>query len=75
MATIINNPGSGSNGENNGGGAGMIIGIIVAIVIVALFVIYGLPAMRGTSNDATPNSTEINVPDSVDVNVDDNTGN
>lgn len=62
MATVINNPG---NGESNGGGAGLIIGIVILVVVVALFFIYGLPAMR--NNDS---GTTVNVPDQIDVNVD-----
>ncbi len=59
MATIVNNPG-GSNGESTG--VGMVIGIILAIIVVALFVIYGVPAMRGGTAPTTPTgSTNINV--------------
>ena len=44
MTTVINSPGSGE-----GSGTGIIIGVIVAIVLIALFIFYGLPAMRGGS--------------------------
>ncbi len=62
MATIVNNPGT----SREGSGAGLVVGLIVAIVLVALLVIYGLPFLRGTANNA---GTTINVPDKVDVNV------
>jgi hypothetical protein len=49
MATVINNP-----GESESSGVGLIIGVIVAIILIALFFIYALPAMRG-SNQAPAN--------------------
>ena len=64
MATIINNPDSGDKG---GGGLGMIIGAIVLVLVIVLFFVYGLPAMRN-SGDST--GTDVNVPDQIDVNVD-----
>lgn len=62
MATIINNPGESSGGTDSA--AGMIIGIVIAIILIALFVIYGLPALRQNSTD--PNA---NQPDTTNVNV------
>jgi hypothetical protein len=54
MATVINNPSEGS-------GAGAIIGIVIAIILIALLFIYGLPALRG-GNAGTPGpSANINV--------------
>jgi hypothetical protein len=62
MATIINNPPE----NTDSGGAGLIIGIVMAIIIVFLFVAYALPALRKNNNNS---GTTINVPDKVDVNV------
>ena len=62
MATIINNPDSGSG---NGGGMGMIIGAIILVIVLIIFFVYGLPAIRGTNNKGTT----VNVPDKIDVNV------
>lgn len=65
MATIINNPGN--EARTDGGAdsaAGMVIGIIIAIVLIALFVIYGLPALRqgGAANTTDqPDSTNVNI--------------
>jgi hypothetical protein len=56
MSTVINNP----SGEGTGSGVGAILGVIIAIVLIALFFIYGLPALRG-GNDGGG---------SLDVNVD-----
>jgi len=42
MSTIVNNP---SNGE--GMGVGVILGIILALIIIGLFIVYGIPALRG----------------------------
>lgn len=56
MTTTINNTGEG------GGGAGMILGIVIAVIIIALLFIYGLPALRGTTATPTTSSdTNINV--------------
>lgn len=58
MPTVINNP------ETSGGdsGLGVIIGVIIAIILIALFFVYGLPAIRGTNPPADDNNgTNINV--------------
>lgn len=59
MTTVINSPGS-----NEGSGAGLIIGVIIALVIIALFFVYGLPALRGNggSNDRGTN-INVQIPD------------
>lgn len=54
MATVINNPG------DNSSGAGIIIGLVVAVVIVALIFIYGIPALRASNRAAAP-SANVNV--------------
>lgn len=54
MATVINNPG------DNSGGAGMIVGLVVAVIIIALIFIYGIPALRGTGTTAAP-AASVNV--------------
>lgn len=52
MATIVNNPGP---SNTDGSGVGMVIGIILAIIVIALFIIYGVPAMRGgNTGPSTP---------------------
>lgn len=65
MATIINNPDSGSD---KGSGVGMIVGAIVLVLVLTLFFIYGLPVIRNSSTKS--NGSTINVPDKIDVNVD-----
>lgn len=57
MTTVVNNPGGGSG---DSGGAGIVLGVLLAIVLIGLFFVYGLPAMRG--NQAPQNG-------SIDVNV------
>ena len=61
MATVINNPDS---GDHSGGGAGMIIGAVILVLVLIIFFVYGLPAIRGTNKGTT-----VNVPDKIDVNV------
>lgn len=58
MATVINNP-----GEGESSGVGVIIGVLIAIVLIALFFIYGLPAIRGSSvNDGGSLDVDVNLP-------------
>ena len=61
MATIINNPDSGSGSS---GGIGLIIGVVAVIAVIALFFLYGLPALRNSGNGTT-----VNVPDRIQVDV------
>jgi len=58
METVINNPGGGS-GESSG--MGMIVGVILAIVIIVLFFMYGLPAIRSNQAADDNGSVDINV--------------
>jgi len=55
MTTVVNNP----SGNGEGSGVGIIVGVLVVIVILALFFIYGLPAIRG--NQAPANNPDINL--------------
>lgn len=67
MATVVNNPPANTDGGN--GGNGFLLGVIVLIVFVILFVFYGLPMLGNTANNAGVQTPQVNVPDSVDVNV------
>lgn len=56
MATIINNP----SGE--GSGIGIILGVILALAVIGIFFVYGLPAMRGNPAPAdSSNGASINI--------------
>lgn len=58
MATVINNPPS-----DGGSGAGVIVGLVVAVIIIAVVFIYGLPALRnGTTNQAPSANIDVNLP-------------
>lgn len=86
MATIINNPDSSDTGNNSG--TNILIAVVLLIVFFLVMIFYGLPYLRGGSRSETPteniqnnvneetpaNETEINIPDQIDVNVDDETG-
>jgi hypothetical protein len=74
MATVINNPPSGDSDS----GMGSMIGIIALIIVIVLLIFYGLPMLRGGAGTPAPTTTnqpegrsEVNleVPDSLDVNV------
>ncbi len=73
MTTVINNP-SGSPEDSSGGGnvVVLIMGVLIAVVLVFLFVVYGLPSMRGTMNTTEGGvtvPTTVQVPDKIDVNI------
>ncbi|HEX3095561.1 MAG TPA: hypothetical protein VHQ20_00390 [Patescibacteria group bacterium] len=60
MATIINNP-----DRDSSSGMGWIVGIIVLVIVLALFFVYGLPAMRGTTKSSTSGTSasgQVSVP-------------
>lgn len=61
MTTIVNTPPSPPARSDDG--MGFIIGFIVLAVIVGIFFIYGLPAIRNIR------SPQINIPDKIDVNI------
>ena len=63
MATVINNP------SDNGSGAGTVIGILIAIILIAVLFIYGLPALRGSSPTTSTANTTPGASASVDVNL------
>jgi hypothetical protein len=55
MTTVINNP-----GEGEASGVSWIIGVVVVIILGALFFMYAVPAMRGGAADDN-DSANINV--------------
>ena len=57
MATIINTP---TNRDSADSSLGMILGVIIAIALVVLFFVYGLPALRQGSGNQ-PGGANINV--------------
>ncbi len=75
MATIINNPPSSQSPAPSDGGSGMmgiLVGVVLVVVVIFLFVAYGLPAMRGTQNtnsDDAGTTVNIPVPEKIDVNI------
>lgn len=62
MTTVINNP---SGGESTSDSAfGIIIGSVIAVILIVLFLVYGLPYLRSNSNTVNtqqPDSTYVNV--------------
>ncbi|CAN5144787.1 hypothetical protein BH09PAT1_BH09PAT1_7840 [soil metagenome] len=58
MATVIH-----EHTTDRGNSSGTIVGIILLVVLVLLFFVYGLPMLRSYG---TP---QVNVPGKVDVNV------
>jgi hypothetical protein len=67
MATVINSPRT-----DDASGVGVIVGIIIALAIIVLAALYFVPAIRGgNAGTGTEDSggTQINVPDQVDLNL------
>ena len=60
MATIVNNPAPVADSNS---GMGMVVGLIALFVFAYLFIMYGLPAIKQIG------SPQINIPDKIDVNV------
>lgn len=65
MATIINNPSDTRPVvTSDDSGVGMIVGLVVALVLIVLFVMYVLPGFQGASTSApvdTAPATNINL--------------
>lgn len=68
MVDIINTP-----ARSESGGVGVLLAGIVFVIFALLFIFYGLPAMRGTmqssTTDTSDNNGRIEIPDEIDVNV------
>lgn len=60
MATIINNP---SGGDSSHSGVGLIIGIVLALVVIVLFFIYGLPALRNLGGGGGGTNINVTLPE------------
>lgn len=58
MTTVVNTPGSSNSSDSS---VGMVLGLIVLLVVLGLFFVYALPAIRGSA-PAQPNGA-------IDVNV------
>lgn len=77
MATIINNPPANQSpapADEGGNAMMLIVGVLIIAVVIFLFVVYGLPMMRGANNvnnDSTQPTTNINVPDKINVTLPD----
>lgn len=65
MTTIVNNPAQSSES----GGYGLFLGIAAILVLVVLFLFYGVPALRRVGPAQITVPTEIKVPENVNVNV------
>ncbi len=69
MATVINNPSHApaAPSSNEGVSAAAMIGIILAVLVVFAFIVYGLPALRNQSG--TNGGTNVNVPERIELDV------
>lgn len=56
MATIVNNPTPDRVVETSGSsGVGAVVGVIALILVLILFFVYGLPALRHSNSGGTTN--------------------
>lgn len=58
MTTIINTPPA---VESSDSGLGIVFGVILAILIVVLFLVYGLPMIRNSNPPAANGGINVNV--------------
>lgn len=58
MTTIINTP---SNGESGDGVASILMGILLTIIVAALFFIYVMPKVNNPVEAPKANSIDVNV--------------
>lgn len=62
MATIINNPGNRGSNSDSDSTISIIIGFILLLVVVGLFFVYALPALRNNAeNSAAPQNSSLDV--------------
>ncbi len=66
MATIVNNP---PQNEKDSGG-GFFVGMILVVLFIILFIFYGLPLLQRGGQQS--GGTNIQVPEQIDVNVNQN---
>ncbi|MCA9369939.1 hypothetical protein KC686_02160 [Candidatus Woesebacteria bacterium] len=66
MATVVNNPPA---DRSDGNGMGFLLGMIVLVVVLALFFFYGLPMLRQTSAPSAPSEVQVEVPDQINIDV------
>ncbi len=59
MTTIINTPPSVS--ESTDSGVGLVLGVIIAIVFIAIFFVYALPEIRSVDTTTVPKTENVNV--------------
>lgn len=59
MATIINNPPNQNSDE--GMGVGLIVGIVITVLVVFLFAVYGLPLFQSNEATKTPATQKVEV--------------
>lgn len=57
MTTVINNPG----GEGDGSGSSFILGVVVVILLIVLFGVYGFPFLRKDAAPAPKNDDTLKV--------------
>ena len=63
MATIIQDPGDREvvREVHDGGGSGVIVGVLLALVIIALILFYGVPRFRHSGTNGATGTLNVNV--------------
>lgn len=67
MATMVNTTPAAAESDSSSWGGLMAVVLVIAFIVLMLY--YGLPALR-SAGSGYGTSPQINVPDKVDVNVD-----
>ena len=67
MATVVNNPGTTTEG---GSGVNFLLGVILLIVFSLLMIFYGIPMIaRSVGNAGVSQAPQVQVPDKINVDV------
>jgi hypothetical protein len=67
MATVVNNPGTTTDG---GSGSGFLLGVIVLILFSLIMIFYGVPYIaRSIGSAGVSQAPQVQVPDKINVDV------
>lgn len=62
MTTFVNTPG---NASADNSAVGLVVGLVIAAALTVLFILYGVPALRGAAmpQSQPSNSIDVHLPD------------
>jgi|GEM_PF-1146819 len=67
MATIINNPSGGTSEDSS---AGIVVGLVVALILIVLFIMFVWPSIKNNRSDAlAPGETPAGASANINVSL------